>query len=249
MIGDMIENAAGLVLAAELAVIHDLPAVGRHILQDVAGMGDDQAAGGTLARPLPQRGITAFGHAVEQIAHGMAHKSHVFKVNPGFRLVEEQQTGLLRHELQQFGSFDFAAGKARVDVPVQKLVEMHLSGHGLNVHFPAAAAQLHHLARGQAVDGGRTLEGHADAEAGALPHGSMGDVVALEDDAAARDRIAAETHERHEQGRLAGAVGAEEDEGFPGLNGEVDAPQNGRALHGYVEIANLKHLRFLPDTP
>ena len=34
----MIENAAGLVLAAELAVIHDLPAVGRHILQDVAGM-------------------------------------------------------------------------------------------------------------------------------------------------------------------------------------------------------------------
>ena len=267
----MVEDDARARFTAEFAVIHDLPAVGIDIFKDVAGVGDDEPAGGTLAPLLAQGGATAVGHAVQQLAHGLAHQGHVFQIHARFRFIEEQQAGLLGHELQQFGAFDLAAGEAGIDVTVEEGVEMHTSGHGGDVHGAAAAAQFHHLARGQAVDGGRPLEGHADAQAGALVHGGVGDVVALEDDLAPGHLIAGKAHQRHEQGGLAGAVWAEQDKGFARFHLQVDALEHRRAVDGNVQVLDLKHCfpqlcrkpdplrgpgrlsspgdRFLPDIP
>ena len=237
----MVEDDARARFTAELAVIHDLSAVGVDVFKDMAGVGDDEPAGGTLATLLAQGGATAVGHAVQQLAHGLAHQGHVFQVHAGFRLVEEQQVGLLGHELQQLGTLDLAAGEAGVDVAVQEGIEMHALGHGGDVHLAAAAAQFHHLARGQAVDGGRALEGHADAQAGALVHGRVGDVVALEDDLAPGHLVTGKAHQRHEQGGLAGAVGAEQDKGFARFHLQVDALEHRRAVDGNVQVLDLKH--------
>lgn len=55
-------------------------------------------------------------------ACGVANEGHVFKIHAGLGLVEEDEARILGHELQQFGALDLAAGKPRIDVPVQELV-------------------------------------------------------------------------------------------------------------------------------
>jgi hypothetical protein len=53
------------------------------------------------------------------------------------------------------------------------------------------------------------------------------DVLALEQDGAGRHRVGRVPHERVGQRRLAGAVRAHEGVDLAGLDGQVDAPQDG----------------------
>ena len=119
---------------------------------------------------------------------------------------------------------------------------MDTAGHFRNVHVPATAAEFHHAPGGQAVNGRRPLKGHADAQAGALVHGRVRNVLAIEDNAAAGDLVAGKAHDGHEQGGFARAVGTEEDKGFAGFDGQVYAVQNGCTLHRNMQIANLEHV-------
>ena len=217
----------------------------------MAGVGDDEAAGGTHLFALCQRGATSVGHAVEQKPHGLAHKRHVFKIHARFRLVKEQQIGLLGHELQQFRALDLAARKARVHVALKKMIKMHLAGHAFNIQLASTPAQFHQLARGQAVDGGGALKRHANAKARTLVHGRVGDVCALVDNLALRDLVSRKAHEGHEQGGFARAVGAKKNECFARAHMQVNALEYGRALDRNMQITDFKHLllRFRPDTP
>ena len=97
----------------------------------------------------------------------------------------------------------------------------------------------------QAMDGRRPLEGHADAQPGPLVGGHRGDVHSLEQDPAPRHGVAGEAHERHEQGRLAGAVGAEENEGLTLVDVQVDPLEDFLVADTDMQVFYLKHMASL----
>jgi len=210
VLADVFEDAPGRVLAAQVAVVEHLAAVGGDVVEDVAGVGDDEARGLAPGAQL-LHGVAGLGRpaVLDQLAHGAADEGHVLQVHAGLGLVEEDERGLLGHELEDLRALDLAAGEAGVDVALQELVEVHLAGHAFEIHVPAAGDEFQHLAHGQAVDGRRALEGHAQPEPGALVGRGGGDVLALEDDLAFGHGIVAEAHQGHQQAGLARAVGAE----------------------------------------
>ena len=200
---------------------------------------------------LAQGGGGLVRHAVQKVAHGVAHQGHVFQVHARFRLVKQDQVRLLGHKLQQFGAFDFPAGKTGVDVPVQNTVKVNPAGQIGQIQIATVRAELRQAAGGQPVDGGGPLKGHADAHARPFVHGGIGDVLALVNDAALGHRVARNAHDSHEQRGFAGTVGAEQDERFARRNAQVDAVEDRRVAHAHMQIVDFKHRfpRFRQDIP
>ena len=214
-------------------------------------MGDDEPGDGALFHPLLLHARFGPGSdaAAQQIADRGADELHVLQVHAGLRFVEQEHIRLLGHELEQFRTFDLAAGKAGIDVAFEKGVHMDGAGQPLHIHVLVPGTHGDELAGFQAMDGGRTLERHADAEPGPLVDGSMGDVMAAKKDPALGNFVVAKAHEGHKQGGLARTVGPKQDEGLVFGNVEVDAGQHLSFADGDVQILDAQHVRLAFSRP
>ena len=185
-------------------------------------MGDEQRAG------LPGRAdpVDALGHDAQGV-----------DVEAGVGLVQDGDLGLEQLELQDLVALLLAAGEALVDV-ARREGRVHLQGgHGRLLLLHPVAQR-----RGLTADGGggaaqEVRDGHAgdldgvlhreeQAGAGALVDAHREDVLAVEGHAATRDGVLRVTGEAVGQRGLAGAVGAHDRVGLPGLDGQVDAVED-----------------------
>src|SRR6185437_6387217 len=99
-------------------------------------------------------------------------------------------------------------------------------------------ADHHVLEDGHVLEGRRHLEGAADAEPFMLLRGRVGHIAAIEQDAAARrPEIAGDAIE---EGRFAGAVGADEADDLAFGDGEVGASHRLEAAEGFDDVLRLK---------
>ena len=135
-----------------------------------------------------------------------------------------------------------------------EILQLELLHRGLDLLHPGT--QL----RGLAADGGgggaqevgdrdagdldRVLHGQEDAGAGALVDRHLQDVLAVEGDGAAGDRVLRVAGQRVRQGRLAGAVRAHDGVGLALLDGQVDTledlPGAVLGLDGDVQVVDFK---------
>src|SRR5690606_18701804 len=102
----------------------------------------------------------------------------------------------------------------------------------------AVLAHLHVLEHRQVREQTHVLECAGDAGLGDLRRGVPGDVDAVEDDLAFVGREDARDHV--EQGRLPGAVGADDRDDLALLHGEVDTSDGLDATEGLLEILDLE---------
>jgi len=243
VLADVVEDIAGIGLAAQVTVVEHLAPVGVEVIQDIPGMGDDEPGDGAFFHPLLlHAGIGLGADATgEQIAHGSADELHVLQVHAGLRLVEKEEIRFLGHELQEFRALDLAAGESGVDIAFQEGIHMDVFGQVLHVHRCLPGAHGDELAGGEAVDGGGPLKGHADTEPGPFVDGGIGDIGAAKENATLGDFVISKAHERHEQGGLARPVGTEQNKRFIFGNVQVDAREHFPLADGDVQILDAQH--------
>ncbi len=93
------------------AVEQDVGPVRRDVIENEAGVADDQASF------LPIR-LGAF--LLEQSTDHFSHYLNVFQINPGLGLVQQSQPRILNQQLEQFGALQFPAGKSVVYLSVEE---------------------------------------------------------------------------------------------------------------------------------
>ena len=96
---------------------------------------------------------------------------------------------------------------------------------------------------------GGALEGHADAQGGPFVDGHVGDVLALEHDAAVFDHIAGHAQDGHEQRGFARAVGSEKHMGLAGLDLQVNVAQKQLACQLHLQVFDEQHGPYTPSRP
>ena len=225
------QQIPGVPLTAHTAAAQDVGPVRVDVIHDEAGVGDDQAG------MLPGLGAALL---LEQLGDDRPHHLEVLQVDARFRFVQEHHLGILGQQLQEFGTLELTPGKAVIDLPVQKLAEIVGRGQDFG-HDGASGAHPQDIRSLDPPDGGRALEGKAQAQAGPLIDGHVGDILAQEADAPLLHLITLETHDAHEQAGLAGAVLAEEDMGLPDGDPQVDPLEHFLVVDVYPEVVDLKH--------
>ena len=149
------------------------------------------------------------------------------EVDAGFWLVEEGERGAAGEHHGDLDAFHFAAGKAVVELAVDIITGAEADFAEIIAGFAEAGAFA--AGKGEQVDDLQAfkrnwlLEGIADAEIGAIGDGPVGDILAVEIDAAAvgLDDAADDFHE----GAFAAAIGTGDgDKGFVDL--EIDIDEN-----------------------
>ncbi len=87
-----------------------------YVIQDVTGVGDNQATP-SLLRP----GSVVSG---QQFIRHLPDDIHSLQVNARVRLIHHHEPGVGDQQLEQLGAFDLAPGKTDVDVALQKRLRM-----------------------------------------------------------------------------------------------------------------------------
>ncbi len=120
------------------------------------------------------------------LLEGLGQPGEAPQVDAGLRLVEDHQLAVPGQHGGDLDALDLAAGQADVHLAVEIIVgaeadlaevAQHLSL--LSFSFPAARQQV---VDRDALEARRLLEGVADAAAGALGDGQVGDVLAVKQD-------------------------------------------------------------------
>ena len=188
-------------------------------------------------------------------ADAVGHGAYRVHIQAGVRLVQNGQARLQHQHLQYLGLLLLTTGEAHVQVAVGVALVHIQQGHGvlqLFLEVPQAQAAAGLLlqrradegAEGDAGDLQRVLEGQKNAASGTLVDGKLGDVLAVEQDAADGDGIGGAAGDGAAKGGLAGAVGAHQDVGLPCADGEVHAAEDLLALDAGVQVFYGKK-RFL----
>jgi hypothetical protein len=191
--------------------------VRREVPQDPLVVGDQEH---THLRPFP-------AHLVDTLRDDLQGVD----VEAGVGLVEDRHVGLQQRQLQHLGALLLAAGEAVVQIAVH---EPGVDGQSLHpVHERQAHLQHRHVEAlpgrhrlTQEVEDGdagelfRVLEAEEHAPLGPLLGRQLGDVLALEPEAAGADLVVRAGQQCLGQGGLPGPVGAHENVDLAGCHGE-----------------------------
>ena len=177
------------------------------------------------------------GARTEHLAHACRDDAQRIDVEARVGLVEDGEVGLEDRHLEDLVALLLTAGESLVEVAVgegrihvEPFHPLHDREAQLEHRQVDAAAGRPRLAQevedGHALDLLRVLE--REEHAGLGPHvgGPVGDVVALEQDAAARHDVVGAAEEGGRERGLARAVGAHEGMDLAGADPQVDAPQD-----------------------
>ncbi len=195
---------------------------------------------------------------VRQLAHQVEEFDLVAQVEVGGGLVEEQHAGLLREAAGQPDALELSAGEV-FGAAVGEFGDAG-EGEGAVDGGPAArvgaapaapvriAAELHDVAHAQAARGGPALQQQGDAP-GELP-GAEGQRVGAGVDREGGPPGPLQAGDGAQQGRLAAAVGADEDGHLAGPQGQLRVVHDVRAVvrHGhaggrqFMPVPARKHL-------
>ena len=163
-------------------------------------------------------------------------------------LVEHRHHGLQHRHLQHLVALLLAPGEPLVEVALLEAgVHAEAGGplHELHPHLehrvvvdalPLGDRLPQEVEHRDARDLLRVLEAEEQAERGAVLDRQVGDVGAGHVDTALRDLVGGVAEQRVGQRRLPGAVGSHQGVELPGLDREVDAPQDLPAFDGDVEV-------------
>ena len=234
-----------VVLADDMALDHHVDAVDVEVLEDAGVVGDDEH--GAVA-------VLAVG------VHAMGDGGEGVDIEAGVRLVEDGELGLQQQELEHLDLLFLAAREAHAQFAVEVCgVHVELGRELLDAAAELLALHLEAGAAGDAraqkarqghagdLDGG--LEAQEQASTGALVGREVGDVLAVEVDAAVVHGVDGVTHDQVAEGRLAGAVGAHEDMGLAGGDIEVDVMEDGLLVHGGGEALDVEQRVFAHGFP
>ena len=194
------------------------------------------------------------GAGALHLADAVGDDAERVDVEAGVGLVEDGDLGLEDGHLQDFVALLLAAGEALVEVAVAEARVHPEPLHPLHDREPqfedrevdalagreGLAEELHDRDAGD-LFGVLEREEHARL----APHvgGPLGDVLALEQDAALRDLVVGTAEQRVGQRGLARAVGPHERVHLTGADDEVDPAQDGHAFDGDVQVLDLEQWR------
>ena len=189
------------------------------------------------------------GRSLADLLDALGDRAQGVDVEAGVGLVEDGQLGLEDGHLQDLVALLLAAGEALVEVAVgeggvhaEALHPLHDGQAQLEHRQVDALAGRQRLAQElddrDAGDLLRVLEGQEHAGLGPDLGRPVGDVVALVQDAPARDLVLGVGQQGVGEGRLARAVRAHHGVHLAGLHDQVDAPEDLSAL-GRVGRAGL----------
>ena len=177
------------------------------------------------------------GRSRAHLLHALGHDLQGVDVEAGVGLVEDGDLGLEDRHLEDLVALLLAAGEALVEVAVgegrvhvEPLHPLHDRQAQLEHRQVDALAGRQRLAQEVDDRDARDLLGVLEGEehAGLAPDvgAPVGDVVALEADAAAGDLVLGAAEQGVGQGRLARAVRAHQGVDLAGADREVDAPED-----------------------
>jgi len=110
---DGIEHLPGIPGALKAPVEKEMALVGLYVIQNESCMGDYK----TRFDPKSAEVL------LEEFLDDLAEKGDVLQVDARLRLVEEDEVGILGHELDQFRFFDLPSREAVIYFPVEKFGE------------------------------------------------------------------------------------------------------------------------------
>ena len=235
---DRTQDLAGVPVAPDPAVDEHMPLVGLEVIEDVAGVGYDQAAFAA---------VDDMNVFFEQACDLLSHQVHVLEVDAALRLVKHEEVGLLDLQLQDFAALDLTAREPDVGVPGKKLLHVDRLRERLDRVATEVRRGGEEFSEFQPRYRGRVLEHHADPEMSAFVDRHPDDLFSFKDDRPGRDLVSAEPHDGFEQRALPRTVRPHQDMGLPLPDVEVDIVELLDAIHFHVQITDIQHtaLRFM----
>ncbi len=219
-------------------VQHDVDEVRLDVAQDPLVVGDDQDAKVRAAHLLDRVGDGPQGVDVESRV-GLVHDRDERLED---RHLEDFAALLLaaREALVEVAACELAVHAEHFHLGLERLAELlqadRILPARLALRVDRGAQEVDHRHAG---DRGRVLKRHEEARAGALVGLGLGDVLALEADAALGDLVGRVAQDRVRERRLAGPVRAHQRVHLAAADGQVHAAEDLLVLDGDVQVLNL----------